>query len=174
MNCNQELDSPVVQWLGLRALTAEVPGSIPGQGTKIPQVSWCEKEKKWSRYFFTWDVPEDKINCDCVFVSFLSLRSLLYTPYLHLSSQDAVSQNHTPGSSFPPWKSCLLEAAPGPSSSCPGDSSPGGDQVTPEGPSVGKILNPKTSLQSFQASISSAVICNYYIYNLGMIIVPFL
>ena len=26
-----------VQWLGLLALTAEDPDSIPGQGTKIPQ-----------------------------------------------------------------------------------------------------------------------------------------
>ena len=28
---------PVVQWLGLRTFTAEGLGSIPGQGTKIPQ-----------------------------------------------------------------------------------------------------------------------------------------
>ena len=30
-------DSLAVQWLGLRAFTAEGTGSIPGQGTKIPQ-----------------------------------------------------------------------------------------------------------------------------------------
>ena len=30
-------NSLVVQWLGLHALTAEGPGSIPGRGTKIPQ-----------------------------------------------------------------------------------------------------------------------------------------
>ena len=41
--------SLVVQWLGLCALTAEGPGSIPGQGTKIPQAAWHSqnKKKKW-------------------------------------------------------------------------------------------------------------------------------
>ena len=29
----------MVQWLGLRAFTAEGPGSVPGQGTKIPQAA---------------------------------------------------------------------------------------------------------------------------------------
>ena len=29
----------VVQWLGLSALTVGAPGSIPGQGTKIPQAA---------------------------------------------------------------------------------------------------------------------------------------
>ena len=29
-------NSLVVQWLGLRVFIAEGPGSIPGQGTKIP------------------------------------------------------------------------------------------------------------------------------------------
>ena len=38
--------SLAVQWLGLCALTAEGPGSIPGQGTKIPQASRCSKKKK--------------------------------------------------------------------------------------------------------------------------------
>ena len=33
-----------VQWLGLCAFTAEGLGSIPGQGTKIPQAK--KKEKK--------------------------------------------------------------------------------------------------------------------------------
>ena len=32
-------NSLVVQWLGLRALTAEGPDSLPGRRTKIPQVS---------------------------------------------------------------------------------------------------------------------------------------
>ena len=32
-------DFPAVQWLGLGAFTAEGPGSIPGWGTKIPQVA---------------------------------------------------------------------------------------------------------------------------------------
>ena len=34
-------NSPAVQWLGLRAFIVEDPGSIPGQGTKIPQATWC-------------------------------------------------------------------------------------------------------------------------------------
>ena len=29
----------MVQWLGLCTLTAKAPGSIPGQGTKIPQAA---------------------------------------------------------------------------------------------------------------------------------------
>ena len=39
-------NSLAVQWLGLRALTAEGPGSIPGRGTKIPQVMPCSEKKK--------------------------------------------------------------------------------------------------------------------------------
>ena len=34
-------NSPVVQWLGLCALTAEGLGSIPGRETKIPQAIQC-------------------------------------------------------------------------------------------------------------------------------------
>ena len=34
-------NSLAIQWLGLHALTAKGPGSIPGWGTKIPQVMWC-------------------------------------------------------------------------------------------------------------------------------------
>ena len=30
-------NSLAIQWLGLGAFTADGPGSIPGQGTKIPQ-----------------------------------------------------------------------------------------------------------------------------------------
>ena len=37
---------PVVQGLGLCASTAEVLGSIPGQGTKIPQTVWYDQKKK--------------------------------------------------------------------------------------------------------------------------------
>ena len=39
----------MIQWLGLGALTAVTLGSLPGQGTEIPQVVQCgqkEKEKK--------------------------------------------------------------------------------------------------------------------------------
>ena len=35
-----------VQWLGLCASTSTSLGSIPGQGTKIPQVEWCGKQNK--------------------------------------------------------------------------------------------------------------------------------
>ena len=42
----KEGNSLVVQWLGLCALTAEGPVSIPGQGTKILQAVWCSQKKK--------------------------------------------------------------------------------------------------------------------------------
>ena len=35
------LGQGVVQWLGLCALTAKDQGSIPAQGTKIPEAKWC-------------------------------------------------------------------------------------------------------------------------------------
>ena len=35
-----------IQWLGLHAFPAEGPGSIPGWGTKLPQVVWPKKKKK--------------------------------------------------------------------------------------------------------------------------------
>ena len=38
----------MVQWLGLHTLIAEGPGSIPGQGTKIPQSNSSSKKKKKS------------------------------------------------------------------------------------------------------------------------------
>ena len=44
-------NSLAVQWLGLRAFTAEGLGSIPGQGTKIPHTMWHSQKKrvyKWS------------------------------------------------------------------------------------------------------------------------------
>ena len=40
------VNSLVVQWLGLHALTAEGLSSIPDHGTKIPQASWCGQKKK--------------------------------------------------------------------------------------------------------------------------------
>ena len=39
-------NSLAVQGLGLRALTAEGPGSTPGQGTKIPQASGHGQKKQ--------------------------------------------------------------------------------------------------------------------------------
>ena len=38
-------NSLVVQWLGLFAFTAKDLGSIPGQGTKIPQAAWHGQKK---------------------------------------------------------------------------------------------------------------------------------
>ena len=39
-------NSLVVQWLGLCAFTAEGPGSVSGQGTKIPQATQHSQKKK--------------------------------------------------------------------------------------------------------------------------------
>ena len=36
----------MVQWLGVQAFTTEGMGSIPGQGTKIPQTTWPKEIKK--------------------------------------------------------------------------------------------------------------------------------
>ena len=41
----------MVQWLGLHTLIAEGPGSIPGQGTKIPQSNSSSKKKKKKKKF---------------------------------------------------------------------------------------------------------------------------
>ena len=35
----------MVQWLRLYTFTAKGQGSIPGQGTKIPQATWCGQKK---------------------------------------------------------------------------------------------------------------------------------
>ena len=45
-------NSLVVQWLGLRALTTERLGSIPGRGTKTPQAVQpkTNKQNKTQRY----------------------------------------------------------------------------------------------------------------------------
>ena len=40
------MNSPVANWLGLGAFTAEGVGSIPGRGTKIPQAGQCSQKKK--------------------------------------------------------------------------------------------------------------------------------
>ena len=39
-------NSLLVQWLALSALTAEGLGSIPGQGTRIPQATWHNQRKR--------------------------------------------------------------------------------------------------------------------------------
>ena len=43
-------NSLAVQWLGPGTLTAEGPGSIPGQGTKISEVTWCGQKKEKKNY----------------------------------------------------------------------------------------------------------------------------
>ena len=43
---NETETSLAVQWLGLGTLTAEDPGLIPGQGTKILQAVNCSQKKK--------------------------------------------------------------------------------------------------------------------------------
>ena len=58
--------SLAVQWLGLSAFTAEVPGSIPGQGTKIPQAVQCGKNKTKQKQneetkTTLWDFPGDPV-----------------------------------------------------------------------------------------------------------------
>ena len=45
-------NSLVVQWLGLHALTAEGPGSIPGRGTKILQAAHSNQKKKRQQGWF--------------------------------------------------------------------------------------------------------------------------
>ena len=52
----------MVQWLGLRAFTAEGAGSIPGQGTKIPQAAWPGGGRKDS-YVYSLLEPESFIIC---------------------------------------------------------------------------------------------------------------
>ena len=44
------LTSLPVQWLGLHAFTISRTGSIPAQGTKIPQTAWCPHPKTLSVY----------------------------------------------------------------------------------------------------------------------------
>ena len=41
-----------VQWLRLHTVTAELTGSIPGQGTKIPQAAQCSQKKKVKMIIF--------------------------------------------------------------------------------------------------------------------------
>ena len=44
---SKQRDSQVIQWLRLCAFTAQGVGSIPGQGTEIPQAaSGAKKERK--------------------------------------------------------------------------------------------------------------------------------
>ena len=42
--------SLTVQWLGLRTFTADGTGSIPGWGTKIPQVQGQKKKKRKNKW----------------------------------------------------------------------------------------------------------------------------
>ena len=46
---NAEIEEfPGGQWLGLSALTAMGPGSIPGQETTISHAAWCEEQQQKS------------------------------------------------------------------------------------------------------------------------------
>ena len=38
-------NSLAAQWLGFHTFTAKGVGSVPGQGTKIPQAMWCGQKK---------------------------------------------------------------------------------------------------------------------------------
>ena len=46
--------SLLVQWFGLHALTAEGMGSIPSQGTQIPQAAWHSQKKKKNPLRLHW------------------------------------------------------------------------------------------------------------------------
>ena len=53
---NDSGNSLAVQWLELRAFTAEGPGSIPSWGTGIPQAMWCgqKNQKKTMTCVVIW------------------------------------------------------------------------------------------------------------------------
>ena len=44
------VNSPAVQWVGLCSLSAEDLGSIPGQGTKIPQTTSGGQKRKTKNF----------------------------------------------------------------------------------------------------------------------------
>ena len=47
----------MVQWLGFHTSTSGGTGSIPGWGTKTPQVAWCEQKKRkreWTDFDSWW------------------------------------------------------------------------------------------------------------------------
>ena len=53
--------SLVVQWLRCHTFTAKVPGSILGQGTRIPQAMWCsQKKKKKKCTSIQWDTTQQQ------------------------------------------------------------------------------------------------------------------
>ena len=59
-------NSLAVQWLGLRAFTAEGPGSIPGRGTKIPQaLRGSQKKKKIYVDFWVHRSEERRVGKEC-------------------------------------------------------------------------------------------------------------
>ena len=102
--------SLAIQWLGVFPFTAEGVGSIPGQGTKIPQVAHAAKKKKKCQ----WDL----VTCPLMACSWLSeqkhLNSLLYlTECTHLCPYLQVPHPpfHT-GPAFPQTaRSCLRALA---------------------------------------------------------------
>ena len=48
-------NSLAVQWLGL---TAEDPGSVPGQGTKIPQATWHDQIITFLVFIFGYELNQ--------------------------------------------------------------------------------------------------------------------
>ena len=66
----------MVQWLALGAITAEGLGSVPGQGTKIPQSHGMAKKKTWTVLRRHGRSP---VECPPVCVGFLPIRPGLYS-----------------------------------------------------------------------------------------------
>ena len=47
-------NSLAVQWLWLVTVTAQGPGSVPGQETKTPQAAWQGQKKRKKIFVFIW------------------------------------------------------------------------------------------------------------------------
>ena len=56
----------MVQWLGLGAFTVKDPGSIHGQGTKIPQATWHDQTDKQTNKQKHLRFPNYLQACVCV------------------------------------------------------------------------------------------------------------
>ena len=51
-------NSLVIQWLGLKAITAESEGSIAGWGTKVPWAVICGQKNKICNEIYVKEVPK--------------------------------------------------------------------------------------------------------------------
>ena len=87
-------NSLAVQWLGLHALNVEGLGSIPGQGTKIPQAVWHgQKKKKPPLTNKNETKQKTTTRCNNVFQS-LGFSQLVHTyPWFFFSSQMRATSN---------------------------------------------------------------------------------